>query len=195
MDRRERRKNRPSAGQLKSEYQRESRRNRLLESLRSISITMIVVASTAVLVAVLLTPVLRIYGTSMTPTLTEGEIVVTLKGKQVERGDILGVYYGSKLLIKRCIATAGQWVDIDDEGYVYVDNEKLEEPYVYERSVGECNIELPYQVPENTIFVMGDHRLTSIDSRHSSVGCIPHENVAGRILFRIWPLSKIGKVE
>ena len=112
----------------------------------------------------------------------------------MKQGDIVGVYYGSKLLIKRCIATAGQWVDIDADGNVYVDGEPLDEPYLTEKALGNTNITLPYQVPETSIFVMGDHRSESVDSRNTSVGCIELENVVGRIVFRVWPLAVFGAV-
>lgn len=181
--------------ELEAELKRVNHRARFGKLLRSTSYTLIVVAAMAVLVAVLFMPVLRIYGTSMTPTLSEGEIVVSIKGADIKAGDIVGVYYGSKLLIKRCIATESQWVDIDEEGNVYVDGELLDEPYLVEKAFGECNIELPYQVPDTAIFVMGDHRSTSVDSRNTSVGCIDRENVVGKIVFRVWPLRMFGVVE
>ena len=181
--------------ELEAELKRVNHRARFGKLLRSTSYTLIVVAAMAVLVAVLFMPVLRIYGTSMTPTLSEGEIVVSIKGADIKAGDIVGVYYGSKLLIKRCIATESQWVDIDEEGNVYVDGELLDEPYLVEKAFGECNIELPYQVPDTSIFVMGDHRATSVDSRNTSVGCIDRENVVGKIVFRVWPLRMFGVVE
>ena len=186
----------PDLGELESELKRVNHNARFRKLLRSTFYTLVVVAAFAVLVAVLFMPVLRIYGTSMNPTLTEGDIVVSLKGSDIQRGDIVGVYFGSKLLIKRCIATAGQWVNIDDEGNVYVDGELIDEPYLTEKAYGkECNIELPYQVPANAIFVMGDHRDTSVDSRNSSVGCIDVDNVVGRIVFRVWPLKDFGKIK
>lgn len=178
--------------QLRRELRRVDTRTRFLQLLMSSVYTLIVVAACAVLVAVIFLPVLRIYGTSMKPSLNEGEIVVSVKGSKVERGDILGVYYGSKLLIKRCIATERQWVEIDSQGNVYVNGQLLEEPYLVEKALGECNIEMPYQVPDGTVFVMGDHRSTSIDSRNSSVGCIHTDDIVGKIIFRIWPLSQIG---
>ena len=185
----------PDVGQLKEELNRINHRSKFNRLLRSTVYTLIVVSAVAVLVAVLFMPVLRIYGTSMTPTLNEGEIVVSLKGTSVERGDIVGVYYGSKLLIKRCIALEHQWVNIDGEGNVYIDGELIDEPYITEKAFGECNIELPYQVPDTSIFVMGDHRATSVDSRNTSVGCIDRENVVGKIVFRVWPLRMFGVVE
>ncbi len=180
---------------LQAELKRVNYRSRFLNLLRSTISALIVVAACAVLVAVIFLPVLRIYGSSMNPTLTEGDIVVSVKGADVQRGDIVGVYYGSKLLIKRCIASEHQWVNIDKNGNVYVDGQLIDEPYVQEKAFGECNISLPYQVPDNTIFVMGDHRATSVDSRNTSVGCITTEDVVGKIVFRVWPLKSFGKVQ
>ena len=187
--------NLPDVEQLEAELKRVNYNSRFRQLLRSTVYTLIVVAAVAVLVAVLFMPVLRIYGSSMTPTLEEGEIVVSVKTKNVKQGDVVGVYYGSKLLIKRCIAVGNQWVNITDEGDVYVDGEILEEPYVSDKSLGQCDISMPYQVPENTIFVLGDHRETSVDSRLSTLGCIDKEEVVGRIVFRIWPLNKFGAIK
>lgn len=181
-----------SIEQLENELQRERHKKRYGRVMRSTVYALVVVAAFAILTAVLWMPVLRIYGSSMTPTLQEGQVVVALKGSKFDHGDVVGVYYGSKLLVKRCIATAGEWVDIDADGNVYVDNELLDEPYLTEKAFGECDIKLPYQVPDHTIFVVGDHRATSVDSRSKSVGCIDEENVVGRIVLRVWPLNKIG---
>lgn len=185
----------PEVTQIEAELERVNYRIRFRQVLRSTIYILIVVAAAAVLTAVLFLPVLRIYGSSMTPTLNEGEIVVSIKSNSIEQGDIVGVYYGSKLLIKRCVASEYQWVDIDEKGNVYVDGEQLDEPYVTEKAFGETNISLPYQVPDQSIFVMGDHRATSIDSRNTSVGPISMDNVVGRIVFRVWPLSEFGFVE
>lgn len=180
--------------QLERELHREKHKRKYKTVLRSTVYTLVVVAALAVLAAVLWMPVLRIYGSSMTPTLGEGQIVVSVKGSHFNHGDVVGVYYGSKLLVKRCIATAGEWVDIDDDGNVYVNNQPLDEPYLVEKAYGECDLILPYQVPENSIFVMGDHRATSIDSRSKNVGCIDTEDVVGRIVLRVWPLDTISLV-
>lgn len=182
----------PSVEQLNTELNRINHRSRFGKLLRSTIYTLIVVSAVAVLVAVLFLPVLRIYGNSMTPTLNEGEIVISIKGADIDHGDVVGVYFGSKLLIKRCIALEHEWVNIDEDGNVYVDGELVDEPYLTEKAFGECNLELPYQVPDGSIFVMGDHRETSIDSRNTSVGCIDTENVVGKIIFRVWPLSEFG---
>ena len=134
----------------------------------------------------------------MNPTLNEGEIVVSIKGSSFKTGDVVGVYFGSKLLVKRVIATEGQWVDIDKDGNVYVyddvKGEPLDEPYLAEgaKALGESNVTFPCQVPPESIFVMGDNRATSIDSRNTSVGCIDIDNVVGRIVFKIWPLQSFG---
>ena len=169
-----------SVDQLSAELKRINYRTRFRKLLLNTVYTLIVVSAVAVLVAVLILPVLRIYGNSMTPTLNEGEIVVSIKGADIENGDVVGVYYGSKLLIKRCIAKEHEWVNIDADGNVYVEGELLDEPYVSEKSFGECNLRLPYQVPDGCIFVMGDHRETSIDSRNSSVGCINEDDIVGK---------------
>ena len=185
----------PTLTQLEEELKREKHKARYNRTLRSTIYTLVVVAAIAVLVATIWMPVLRIYGTSMTPTVSEGEIVVSLKGSSFEHGDILALYYGNKLLVKRYIAGPGQWVDIDRDGTVYVDGEPLEEPYLTEKALGDCTIDLPYQVPDGRYFVMGDHRSTSQDSRSVVVGCISEDQIVGRIVFRVWPLPRFGTVE
>lgn len=185
----------PEIGQLEAELQREKYKRRYRSVLRSTVYTLIVVAAIAVLVAVLFLPVLHIYGSSMTPTLEEGDIVVSVKGTDFEAGDLVVFYLGNRILVKRYIAGPGQWVDIDEAGNVYVDGELLEEPYLAEKALGDCNIELPYQVPDNRMFCIGDHRATSVDSRNTAVGCISEEQLVGRIIFRVWPLDKFGVIK
>ena len=162
--------------------------------MRSTIFTLITVAAVAVLVATLLMPVLQIYGNSMTPTLSDGNIVLTVKTGSFEPGDVVAFYYNNKILVKRVIASPGDWVDITEEGDVYVNGELLDEPYLVEKALGDCNIELPYQVPESRIFVMGDHRSVSVDSRNTAVGCIAEEQVVGRLVFRVWPFEGIGEI-
>lgn len=184
----------PEISQLEAELKRERYKSRYKTVLRSTIYSLVVVAACAILVAVLWVPVLRIYGNSMTPTVNEGEIVVSLKGSRFERGDIIALYYNNKLLVKRVIAKPGEWVDIDEEGNVFIDGAPLEEPYLSEKALGECDIELPYQVPDERYFVMGDHRATSADSRSTAIGCIAEEEIVGRIVFRVWPLPMLGPI-
>jgi len=182
----------PSAEQLRQALERERYKSSYRRILRGTFFALVNVAAVAVLIVMLWAPVLQIYGTSMEPTLGEGQIVVALKGSEFQRGDIVAFYYGNKLLVKRYIAGPGQWVNIDSDGNVYVDGELLQEDYLTEKALGECNIELPYQVPEEKHFLMGDHRSTSLDSRNTAVGCVAEEQIVGRIVYRIWPLNSSG---
>ena len=185
----------PTLEQLTAELERENYKRRFGRVLRSTLFTLVVVAAAAVLVATIWMPVLQIYGSSMTPTLNEGEIVVSVKGSDFELGDLVAFYLGNKILVKRCIAGPGQWVDINENGDVFVDGELLDEPYLTEKALGECDQSFPYQVPESRFFCMGDHRATSVDSRHSAVGCVAEEQIVGRIVFRVWPLSGFGALQ
>lgn len=185
---------RPSVEQLEKELARLKYKRRYRNVLKSTVYTLITVAAIAVLVATLWLPVLQIFGSSMTPTLQDGEIVFSLKTADLQQGDVVAFYYNNKILVKRVIAGPGDWVNIDEDGNVYVNEVLLEEPYLEDRALGECDIALPYQVPDGKIFVMGDHRSTSVDSRSTAVGCVAEEQIVGRIIFRVWPLNRIGKV-
>lgn len=182
----------PEVEQLEAEVSRLAYQSRFRTVLKSTVYTLIVVAAIAVLVATIWMPVLQIYGSSMTPTLEEGDIVVAIKGSDFEPGELVAFYLGNKILVKRCIAGPGQWVDIDENGNIYVDGELLDEPYLTEKSFGGCDLELPYQVPESRYFCVGDHRSTSVDSRHTQIGCVSDEQLVGKIVFRVWPLSDLG---
>ena len=184
----------PTSLQLEDELRRQQKKQRSKRIVRGLVFALITVAAAAVLISTLFFPVLQIYGTSMTPTLNQGEIVMTLKGG-VEQGDVIAFYYNNKILVKRVIAFEGDIVDIDGDGTVYVNGEALDEPYLSAKAFGECDLKLPYQVPAEKIFVLGDHRDTSVDSRSSVMGCVSEEQIVGRILFRIWPVNMIGSVE
>ena len=184
----------PGTAELTEAVKRDRYVHRFTATVRSTFLSLIVVAAIAILVAVLLLPILRIYGKSMNGTLDSGDIVVSIKSSELKTGDVVAFYYNNNILVKRVIANPGEWVDIDKDGNVYVNNVKLEEPYIEEKAYGETNIELPYQVPEGKIFVMGDNRLVSIDSRNTSIGCISEEQIVGKIVFRVWPFTQFGAV-
>lgn len=185
----------PTTAQLEEEVKRVRYRYRYHSVLRSTIYMLITVAAMAVLVATLWLPVLRIYGSSMTPTLQDGEIICTVKTSNFEPGDIISFYYNNKILVKRVIARPGEWVNIDEDGAVSVNGTVLEEPYLVEKALGDTDIELPYQVPDGKIFVMGDHRSTSVDSRNTAVGCVAQEQVVRKIVFRVWPFGRLGTVK
>jgi signal peptidase I len=185
----------PTVQQLEEELSRARYRKRYHRVLRSTIGTLITVAAIAVLVATLWMPVLQIYGSSMAPTLSDGEIVLTMKTSEMKTGDVIAFYYNNKILVKRVIAQAGDWVNITPEGDVYVNDRLLTEPYLDEKSLGDCNIELPYQVPESRVFVMGDHRSISVDSRNTALGCVAEEQIVGKLIFRVWPLDGFGEIE
>lgn len=184
----------PTTQQLEEELKRVKYQHRYRRVLSSTVYTLITVAAVAVLVATLLMPVLQIYGSSMAPTLEDGDIVLSLKTSDLQHGDVVAFYYNNKILVKRVIAVSGEWVDIKTNGDIYVNNKRLDEPYLEEKSLGDCNIQLPYQVPESRIFVVGDHRSVSIDSRNTAVGCVAEEQIVGKLVFRVWPLSGFEKL-
>ena len=184
----------PVIAQLEAELKRTKYRKSYWRALRSTISCLLVVAAVVVLISNLL-PILRIYGTSMTPTLVNGNIVAAMRRDGYERGDVIAFYYNNKILVKRVIALPGEWVDIDADGNVSINGEILDESYLDEKSFGECDIELPYQVPDGRYFVMGDHRSVSSDSRSSQVGCVTEEQIVGKLLIRLWPLGEIGTIE
>ncbi|MBE6967141.1 MAG: signal peptidase I [Ruminococcaceae bacterium] len=189
----------PTSQQLEEELSRAKYRRRYRSILRSTVYTLITVAAIAVLVATLLMPVLQIYGSSMSPTLADRDIVLSIKKSEFNSGDVVAFYYNNKILVKRVIAKSGEWVNVTPEGDVYVgktvdDMKLLDEPYLEAKAMGDCNIEFPYQVPESRVFVMGDHRDISVDSRNTAVGCVAEEQLVGKLVFRVWPLAFFGEI-
>lgn len=184
----------PTTEQIERERARLRYKRRYSRTLRSTIAILVVVAAGAVLIATLWMPVLRIYGSSMAPTLKDGQIVVCVKSADFRQGDITAFYHRNKLLIKRYIAGASDWANIDEFGNVFVNGEELDEPYLTEKSLGQTNIDLPYQVPDERFFLMGDNRSVSVDSRSAAVGCVARDQIVGKVVFRIWPLSEFGPI-
>lgn len=182
---------RPSTEEVQQELRRVQHRRRYSKTLNSTVYYMLLAAALAVLLATLWLPVLRIYGNSMDPTLSKDDLVIAVKDADFQTGDVCTFYYNNRLLVKRVIANPGDWVNIDEDGNVYVNGEKLEEPYIKEKAFGQCNLELPYQVPDEHYFVLGDDRAVSLDSRNSAIGCVSEEQVLGKIVLKIWPLKEI----
>lgn len=183
-----------SQKELITEINRESYKEKYIKILKSTIYSLIIILAISILAATLIMPVLEISGSSMSPILNEGEIVISIKNKNLNTGDIIAFYHGNKILTKRVIAKPGNWVNIDKDGLVYIDGKLLKEEYVKEKALGNSDIEYPYQVPAEHWFVLGDDRHETIDSRSSDIGSISKENIIGKIVFRIWPLKKFGLI-
>jgi signal peptidase I len=185
----------PSMSLIEQERSRLSYRHRYYKAIRSTIYVLVVVAAVAVLIATLFLPVFQITGTSMEPNMNDGDIVVAVKTTSFQQGQVVGFYFNNKLLLKRVIATQGDWVEIDEDGNVTVNGTLLDEPYVIEKSLGISDIEYPYQVPDNGVFVLGDHRAESVDSRSSLIGCIAADEIVGHVVFKVWPFRDAGLVD
>jgi len=185
----------PSVEQLEKALRAEKRAGSYSKALKSTIYSLLVVAAAAILIATLFMPILQISGSSMTPVIGDGDIAAVIRGTEFNRGDIIAFYYNNKVLVKRVVAFSGEWVDIDSRGNIYINNELLDEPYLTEKDMGHCDIRLPYQVPEGKLFVLGDHRSTSADSRSVIIGSVAEEQILGRVFFQIWPLNEIGLVK
>ena len=182
----------PTKNQIERERKRYRRQRAYNKALRGTVYVLTIVAAVAVLVATLVLPVLQIEGTSMEPTLTNGDIVLLAKTTRFDRGELCAFTWNNKLLVKRVIGTPGDWIEIDTDGTIYLNGEKLEEPYVQQAAFGECDLEFPFQVPQEQYFVVGDMRENSIDSRNSLIGCIPKAQIVGKVFFRVWPFASLG---
>lgn len=182
----------PTKKQVETERKRYRRKKAYNKALRGTVYVLTIVAAVAVLIATLILPVLQIEGTSMEPTLSNGDIVLLTKTTRFNRGDLCGFTWNNKLLIKRVIGTPGDWIEIDTNGTIYLNGEMLEEPYVEQPAFGECDLEFPFQVPQEQYFVVGDMRESSIDSRNSLIGCIPKDQIVGKVFFRVWPFNRLS---
>ena len=182
----------PTKKQVETERKRYRRKKAYNKALRGTVYVLTIVAAVAVLIATLILPVLQIEGTSMEPTLSNGDIVLLTKTTRFNRGDLCGFTWNNKLLIKRVIGTPGDWIEIDTDGTIYLNGELLEEPYVEQLAFGECDLEFPFQVPQEQYFVVGDMRESSIDSRNSLIGCIPKDQIVGKVFFRVWPFNRLS---
>lgn len=184
----------PSTEEVKAERERLAYRSRYTWVLRSTIYALVVVAAVAVLLATLFLPVLQVSGDSMNPTLQDKDVIVLVKSGSLKTGDLCGFYWQNKLLLKRVIGLPGDIISLDENGVVTVNGTVLDEPYVDELALGECDIKFPYQVPENRYFVLGDHRATSIDSRSSVIGCVEKNQIVGKVFIRVWPLSSFSLI-
>lgn len=184
----------PSLNEIQSERKRIRRKDYYKQALRGTVSVLVVVAAVAVLIATLFLPILQISGDSMSPTLEHDEVVILVKTKEFNRGDLIGFYYQGKILLKRVIALPDDEVAIDAEGNVYVNGEVLEEPYVTDKGLGDCDLEFPYKVPGTGYFVLGDQRSNSVDSRNSVIGAISQDDIIGKVFIRVWPFSRFGFV-
>ena len=181
----------PTKKQVETERKRYRRQKAYNKALGGTVYVLTIVAAVAVLIATLVLPVLQIEGTSMEPTLHNGDIVLLMKTTRFERGDLCGFTWNNKLLIKRVVGVPGDWIEIDTDGTVYLNGEKLDEPYVEKKAFGECDLEFPFQVPQEQYFVLGDMRESSIDSRNTLIGCVEKDQIVGKVFFRIWPFKTI----
>lgn len=181
--------NSPTKKEIKDELNRINYKARYGTLLKSTLYTIIIIAAISAIISTLVMPVLQISGNAMEPKYKNGDIVVSIKTKNLKSGDIVAFYHGNKILVKRVIATSGDWVNIDKTGVVYVNGQKLEEKYLTVKGLGETDIKYPYQVPNESYFVLSDDRTNNIDSRLEEIGSVKQDDLIGKVLFKVWPLS------
>lgn len=184
----------PSFDVVQSERDRLIKKENNRKSLIRMCSILIVIAAIAIIAATKFFPVLQVTGSSMEPTLKDGEIVVVVKTDELKSGDVMAFYYDNKILIKRILGVSGEYINIGDDGTVFVNEEAIEEAYVTAPSLGECDIMLPCHVKDKEYFVMGDNRAISLDSRNSAIGCISKEQIVGKVVFRVWPFERVGNI-
>lgn len=185
----------PTTNELEQALYKEKFKFRYKTLLKSTVYALIIVVAISVIASTLLFPVFKIYGKSMEPTLVENDIVVCMKKSKYKQGDIIAFYYNNKILVKRVIASSTEWVEIEEDGSIYVNDKLLNEKYIKKKYLGEVDIEFPYQVKEDNYFVLGDERKSSIDSRNSKIGTISKDNIIGKIIVKVWPLKHFGIVK
>lgn len=181
----------PSVELLKQELARVDSRRNFRRTLLNIAGVLIVVAAIAALIATRVFVLIKVNGSSMSPAFEAGEVIILRQTKEIGAGDTIGFYYGGNIFLKRVIGTSGDNIDIDQKGNVYVNGELLDEPYLTKKDLGKCELEFPYQVPEGMYFVMGDNRAVSLDSRIKSIGCVQSDQIVGKTVIRVWPLTRI----
>mgnify|MGYP002509770300 FL=1 len=177
---------------LREELVREEARYSFRKTLWNIAVLLTAAAAVTALVTTRLFVLIQINGSSMAPTLVNGEIIFLRQTKKVEPGDMIGFYYGGRILLKRVIGIGGDQIEIDSEGNVYVNGGMIDEPYLAEKSPGKCDLEFPCEVPEGMVFVLGDNRAISVDSRIRSIGCVEENQIVGKTAFRVWPPDRMG---
>ncbi len=136
-------------------------------------------------------PVVKYYGSSMSPTLEDGQILIVSKVSEIGNGDIIAFYYNNKVLVRRVVATENQQISVDIFGTVTVDGEELVEPYIGNKTLGQCNLDFPYNVPSGSLFVLGDNREVAMDSRLEEIGTVTEDRLIGKIVFSINPFGAI----
>ena len=184
----------PELNEIESEMSQVRSKGRFRQSLKGTFGALVVVVAIAVIIAFILLPVLKITnGHNMEPGFQTGDIILLQKTSKAEKGDVCAFYFNNKLLLRRVIAGEGDKVEIDEQGYVKVNGEFLEEDgYISEHALGQCDIDFPFHVPAGQYFVMGDNRDFAFDSRATNFGCVSQEEIYGKPMARIYPFDRFA---